>query len=319
MRFHTDHYFAIGAAHLSSGKPCQDHALSGFGAGTAQAVIADGCSSGGHTDVGARILTLATMQAMRDSARMTFIEAITQQQQRLLVATRAILGLKKSDMLATCAFACATPDEGGVIHVQGDGTVAIKYRDGVVSMDHFEWANNAPFYPAYSANGEEHLFFAYHGARAVLQDPTHATPELLDACKKFVETAKFDEMAQTLQATIVAIGKKSPALSVETIGVGRTGLASLKAEFSAEEGVRGREIRIDPGTLPSVELIAVFSDGVSQVESMSWKDVVLDFLAMKNTNGEFVKRRLIRGIRDMRTRGKGPMDDVSAAMICVEE
>ena len=86
-----------------------------------------------------------------------------------------------------------------------------------------------------------------------------------------------------------------------------------------KDGLQGHLLRILPSALQYIELIAVFSDGVSQVDGMTWKEVVLDFLAMKNTNGDFVKRRLIRGIRDMKTKGKGPIDDVSAAMIYLEE
>jgi hypothetical protein len=44
--------------------PCQDYALSGVTRHLAYAVVADGCSSGGKTDIGARVLALATAIAL---------------------------------------------------------------------------------------------------------------------------------------------------------------------------------------------------------------------------------------------------------------
>ena len=322
LKFHTDSYFTIGNAHLTSGKPAQDHALSGFTKDLACAVIADGCSSGGHTDVGARILTLATMQAMRDT-RTTSIDAVAQLQKRILSSAQGLLGLRKGDLQATCAYACLTPAEGAVVHVQGDGAAAIKRRDGSIVIHHFEWANNAPFYPSYSALGEDWLFFTYQGARYIQSHPEILANEavipraILADCEQYVETNSLDGISKDVVNLMVSVGQRYPMLTVDVFRWPAVDTTSLAVR--GDDGAYGYVIRLTPEDLHDVELIAVFSDGVSQVDGMGWKSVIIDFLQMKNTNGEFVKRRMIRSIKDARACGKGPMDDISAAMICVEE
>ena len=69
MQFFTDEYFHIGRAHLGNGQPCQDYALSGQTEETAWAIISDGCSSGGKTDIGARLITLTTAKALKNIAK----------------------------------------------------------------------------------------------------------------------------------------------------------------------------------------------------------------------------------------------------------
>src|SRR3989344_1803041 len=96
LRFSTDHYFHIGSAHYRNGKPCQDYALSGVYGPVACAVVSDGCSTGRHTDVGARVLTLSTLQAIRDHTKAsggaldTAVVSITSRQQQILSTTRII-------------------------------------------------------------------------------------------------------------------------------------------------------------------------------------------------------------------------------------
>ena len=64
-RYTTDSVFAIGASHVATGKACQDYTLSRASDTYAYAIVSDGCSSGGMTDVGARVLALATATAIR--------------------------------------------------------------------------------------------------------------------------------------------------------------------------------------------------------------------------------------------------------------
>jgi hypothetical protein len=200
---------------------------------------------------------------------------LTSQQQNLLFQSRLLLDLDKTDLLATCVYAVATPEDG-MARVQGDGVIALKYRTGAIQAFRFEWNNNTPFYPAYISNGDMESFFAAHGGREKIG--------LTIEEAYFMDWQWYDNPVRAL---------------------------------TTEEGAGGYRVDLSHAVLEQLEFIAVFSDGVSQVDGMSWKEVVLDFLAMKNTNGDFVKRRLIRSIKDMRERGKGPLDDISAAMIHV--
>ena len=66
IKLHTDHYFHIGDTHLTAGKPCQDYAISSVDNNAAFAVVSDGCSTGGDTDIGSRIIALSTITALRE-------------------------------------------------------------------------------------------------------------------------------------------------------------------------------------------------------------------------------------------------------------
>ena len=279
----TDHYFHIGSAHLTSGKPCQDYAISDVYEKMAFAIVSDGCSTGRHTDVGSRMLSLGTASAIRDNwitkhsidVVKTPLE-LNMQQKLIMSGMQEALGLIEQDMLATCLYAYISA-EGGIIHVQGDGVVAIKCRDGKIRMSNLEWANNMPFYPAYKNGNLQQFIDAYGG----------------DLCKK-----KLREEVWMIDFD----GEDFPY--------------DLN-EYSLSRGLSGVTFEINRKELEKIEFIAVFSDGVTQIDGLDWKDAVANFLSFKNTTGAFAKRRMIRGIKDSQKNGKGPFDDISYAVVRV--
>ena len=98
----TDHYFHIGKAHLTGGKPCQDYAISQVYQDAAFALVCDGCSSGRHTDVGSRILGLSTLKALKQYWQTNPIiemdktlTEINLNQKIKLAAARELLGLEQ--------------------------------------------------------------------------------------------------------------------------------------------------------------------------------------------------------------------------------
>jgi len=284
FRFSTDHYFHIGSAHYSSGKPCEDYALSGCNETVACAIISDGCSTGRHTDVGARVLTLSTLQAIRDHVKAsggalnTAVVSITSRQQQIIGTSRLILGLERSDMLATCGYVYVT-QHGGYTHVQGDGVVALKYRNGEILMCRYEWADNTPFYPSYG-DGDLNKFVEAHGGN-------------LDA--------------ERLSSTMVVQKQNGSYAQIDS------------QKYSLRQGLEGVVFNILDKDLDQVEFVAVFSDGVTQIDHVDWKDAVSAFLSFKNTAGDFAKRRMIRGVKDTQQSGKGPVDDISYAVVRIEK
>ena len=62
---HTDHAVLTGTRHTGQALPCQDYCLSQAQGDNAWAVVADGCSTGGETDLGARAWALAARQLLR--------------------------------------------------------------------------------------------------------------------------------------------------------------------------------------------------------------------------------------------------------------
>lgn len=285
MKMHTDHYFHIGFAHLGGGSPCQDYAISQVYKDAAMAVVSDGCSTGGNTDVGSRIMALTVMAAMRDHRDLNHEVCATEtpleidiRQGIVLAGTQKILNLSLRDMLATCIYAYVTP-AGGFIHVKGDGVVAFKYRSGNIVMSRFEWENNMPYYPAYK-NGSLDSFIEAHGndLRAV----------------RLVEEEWRKE------------GDAEPVMS-DCNG------------YALAEGIEGITINISEQAMDEdLEFIVIFSDGIAQIDKFDWQKAVLDFMNFKSFKGEFAKRRMIRGIKNAEGFGKGPFDDISYAVIRIE-
>jgi serine/threonine protein phosphatase PrpC len=73
-----------------------------------------------------------------------------------------------------------------------------------------------------------------------------------------------------------------------------------------------------------VELIGIASDGLSSFinelgERINLIDVVKEVLSIKNYNGEFLKRRMIRMLKDYQAKGFTNYDDVSVAILVNRE
>lgn len=264
MRFHADNYFAIGAAHASAGLPCQDYAVCTTSGENAYAVVSDGCSTGDRTDIGARVVALAAIQAVLHGSGI-----FGEQQPYLIRKAIDTLGLCQSDLLATCLF-CSAGTNGGYFYIIGDGVVAMKLTDGQIIMHRLDWNHNTPFYPAYRIDSRsEDAFFSKHG------------------------------------------GPHAEALNIETV----LDDGSHSYTKTAMEGSIGILFQFNTR---DVEFAALFSDGVTQIDGVDWKDAVREFLNFKTLTGEFVKRRAMRALKDMRDRGRGPVDDFSMAVIRVE-
>ena len=150
MKFVSDHYFHIGHEHVISGTPCQDHALSFSEDKRAGAIVSDGCSSGKETDMGARIITFSTLQAMKSvhEGEYKFAETIKKTSQQKRSEASELLGLTREDLLAT-RLSLYVNEEEIFVHLEGDGVIVVKYGDGSSSLYRYDWAENTPCYPAY--------------------------------------------------------------------------------------------------------------------------------------------------------------------------
>ncbi|MEI7750088.1 MAG: protein phosphatase 2C domain-containing protein [Candidatus Moraniibacteriota bacterium] len=279
---HTDHHFQIGEWHLRSGMPCQDYALSETYGHIAFGIVSDGCSSAGSTDIGARLLTSATAAALREIrefgetiAPETAIGYVRARQKEILDAAGSLLRVGQDDLLATCIHAYVD-EHRGIVLVQGDGVVAIRLNNGNTIAHRLEWDGNMPFYPAYR-NGRLDRFVEAHGAD-------------IDA----------DRLTEDC---FVSDGSREwkPFFSARR--------HSLKA------GMGGIRIDIGPELLEETEFIALFTDGITQIDRIDWKDAISEFLAFRHVAGAFAKRRIMRGIEGMRKAGSVQQDDIACAVI----
>ncbi len=277
MRFHADSAFHIGSQHLRGGMPCQDYALAGGDADHTFAIVTDGCSTGGRTDVGARIVAHTTAQALRgpDITGAGFDHGCFEHD--TLVADA--MGLSVRDLLATCLYIKALPHLHGIqARILGDGVIAHRNPalGGGIWMERLDWAKNMPAYRAYHDDG-------------------------------------FDSF-------IAALADEPAALTItdhyRSGGDIRNNWHSMSR--NAWQGVKGREFYFNSEDTAFIGEIAVFSDGVTQVDGMDWRDVVAQLMSFKSTEGDFVKRRMNRFLKDCRQYGKGPIDDIAMACIHVE-
>lgn len=276
MQLYTaDSYFHIGATHVRSGLPCEDYALAHASDSLAYAIVSDGCSSGGRTDVGARVLAHLTARALeREKERTGFPEAaaVATRVEVLLDEGRLLLGLTEYDMLAT-ALVAVLSNAGGYVRLYGDGVVARGYDDGVLVLSAFSWADNTPYYQSYG-NGTAQTFVEAHGGDLAV-----------------------------------------PRLTEERVTI-REGLVECeKISHTLAEGMAGVHIAIGREEAAHLHTLAVFSDGLMQVEGVSWVQAVQDALAFRTTNGAFLKRRMIRQLKTYERDGFVPYDDVAGAVL----
>lgn len=283
MKLDIDHHFLIGKSHESHGLPCQDHVLTGTldhgDAERAFAIVSDGCSSGGHTDIGSRIITTTTAKAMRimlpsnrdfDSEHP---EKIYRVALSFAEAGANCLGLENHDLLATQLFAVVEPSGHAFVSIYGDGAIATVDDEGAIDVMIYAWDLNTPFYPHQDRN----LFIEAQGG--------NDNPSFTQKMFKLLPNGEV--------------------------------INSVEQRLTTEEGMNGVTWFSD---LPreKVRLLCLFSDGIMQVDKMSVVDVIRNVLAFKNLSGEFVKRRLIRFLKDSKQLGVGPLDDLSVAVIKID-
>lgn len=282
QKFYHDHYFHSGVLHTGNGKPCQDYAISGDFGETVFAIVSDGCSSGRNTDVGSRLISLATASAIREQREMApeiSVQEIDLRRRIITSGIRQLLCLDVEDMLATCLYVFLAPN-GGFIHISGDGAVAFLNKKGDINMSRFDWDKNIPFYHAYV---EDHYvsFINAHGGNLNALALTREDGQFLSEENKYV--------------------------------IGR------KILYSIEDGIKGITLPISAEDINNLAYIAVFTDGVSQVDGIEWKLAVKELLSFKSLSGEFAKRRMIRFIKNSQENGRGPIDDIAYSVIRISD
>lgn len=262
----ADSYFCIGKQHANEGKPCQDYATTQVGEDGAIAIISDGCSTGGKTDLGSRFISCASLLSIQEYKEAKPYDI----RQRILGLSR-LAGANDNDLLATLGIVC---HKNGITrsYLFGDGVIAKKNNFGDLIAIKYEWKSGMPYYLAY--NLEDFISQACNGS---WQSPS---------CTK--EVWHFDYLDNEW-------------------------IKKVDIELSALTGVNGFESLHDDigGSLQENDsFIAVFSDGITQIKDVDWKDVVFEFMNYKSTSGEFVKRRMMKALKTMT-----PMDDIACSVL----
>ncbi len=280
--YHADHAIHIGHDHVRAGILCEDYAWSEVTEKYALAIISDGCSSGAATDIGARLTTLAYRNVLRTVAATrsqlgspAVQEEIDAKAMKLVWASAAMLSLERNDLLATVGFVIATPTSV-LIRLIGDGVVALMGADGHTLMHRFEWDNSTPFYPVYHTGTDVAEFVRAHGADE--------------------HTPRFHEEQYLKRSTgeLELIGRQS---------------------YSVANGIHGFTLQLEGDARERLSGVALFSDGITQVQETPWYIAASDALAYKSIAGVFVRRRLLRLTKTWNTDGHEHHDDLSCATV----
>lgn len=144
---HADGHFAIGKSHVV----CQDYVRTGRTPdGRAYVIVADGCSSSKDTDLGARLLVLATETFITTTKPSKTTHNAVNFDIIASIATKYAnhMGLHPTCLDATLLVAIETETHIAVSRM-GDGVVAARERTGAYQYSNHEFASGAPFYTNY--------------------------------------------------------------------------------------------------------------------------------------------------------------------------
>lgn len=288
-----DHFFTIGSAHQTEGTPCEDYALSGrLETGTVFGVVADGCSGAkANTDVGARAIAWAFKRALEqraDSPGEWFGPGFYELLKETFVSFQ--FAGAPLDYLATLVGIAATPEQASIL-VHGDGAVVLRYADDRIRVIEFNWWDNTPFYLNYQVHPEWLDKFLRPYQNGVIE-PFSLRDTLWSRTE---EGFKVDETTQT--------------------------------RFAIDDVLSGHVLNFRPAE-QGIVAIAVLTDGLEQFSlpataqtPASMQDMVPvvevagQALAYKNHEGAFVKRRMLRALKEYRKSGVVPRDDVGIATV----
>lgn len=287
VKMNTDHHFVIGKTH----KVCEDYALSGEVDGIHYAIVCDGCSSSPDTDFGARILARAALRHIKKSndnklfANLVSSTAETQAKS---------LGLPGHALDSTLIVVSCIKDYF-YINMYGDGayhvekfyekeTIVGAVHDGMKAI-HTEtivsqYEKSMPYYLSYLLNKQlDDKYWKINTSRPV----TYLS---------YINMEYYDEKIERAQ-TSPWIYEEHHKDDVRFIAVMSDGVESFEQKLSSETSISTK----------SVQAI----------------DVLKELVAFKGFKGEFVKRRMIRALKDFNAQGIHHNDDVSLAVIYNDE
>jgi len=185
------------------------------------------------------------------------------------------LALRPEDMFATLLVGVVQAHGDGYLRVYGDGIVAACYDNGVRVYSQVSWDDNMPFYPRYQGNLRD-AFIVAHGGDL---DRERVTQEVVRVSGEHVVRTK-------------------------------TRVTLREAMDGDEMSLRAPQL---PGDAP--RMVALFSDGLAQIEGVSWEQAVDEALAFRSTKGAFLKRRMIRQFKQYERDGVIAHDDVAGAVL----
>lgn len=144
----SDGAFLTGQRHFLQALPGQDYALAGQSQGLAWGVVSDGCSSSGHTDVGARLWAHAGAAVLQRHGLGIVPEVSRFAQLALQEASPLLERFAYDDGFATLGLVASDGRRAGAA-LFGDGVLMALQRDGTLVFWGLSYAQSLPRYLNY--------------------------------------------------------------------------------------------------------------------------------------------------------------------------
>ncbi len=267
---------------------CQDYVINGQKNDKLHYIfLADGCSSSNQTDVGARILCHTGKFYI---SFITALDDIKVDHENTINSSHiacGVIGIDAKCLDATLISAVGTP-ETVKVDVAGDGVIALRDREGLLRIISFEYDKNYPFYLNYKHPSYQDRYESW-----IAEKQIHS----------------FEVCVLDSQAVIKT--QDNPNLLFHSEDNNST--ITIRPENT--------EISICP---EYYDFVAIMSDGVKsfyetdatgKMATLDYLNVVHDILNFKNTNGEFVKRRLNKFRKKCEQDKIHHYDDISLGVI----
>ncbi|MHA2426409.1 MAG: protein phosphatase 2C domain-containing protein [Candidatus Hermodarchaeia archaeon] len=261
---------------------CEDYALSGKTEDRAFAVMSDGCSGSPRTDFGARFLALAMEQILtNEKMSEEEIGGIHMMGLNLARLMSSTSGLGDACLDATLGFVF-TDKHFFRAFLSGDGAIAALKRNGEKWCGIIEYPSGAPPYLSYSLDEERVKYYL----------------EQTEGCPFTLTVHEW------------------------------TNLESVSTTVNENEGMNSHAFAFPRD---EYELVMVMSDGVGSFQKPIHSEttryfepvdairIVDELLAVKSYNGDFMKRRYKRVIKNLCIKsGWKHLDDISVAAVHAE-
>lgn len=213
-----------GRSHVLAGKPNQDAFVARIGEAALVTVVCDGCGSGAHSELGARIganavaeRSLAAIQRGDSLASDEVLERVRLEVLEDLFAVMRVMGGRSSTVVTEhflfTVLAVAIEKEKATIFGIGDGVYAV---DGeVVAIGPFE--GNAPPYLGYALLGSAGPSFVIHRAMPVdsaarIAIATDGAMDLDPSIAEIAADPRCFANRDTIRRTLTLVARKKPGL-----------------------------------------------------------------------------------------------------------
>ena len=278
---HTDCISLIGNSH----RTCQDYAY----ADEDMIIVADGCSSSKDSDIGARIWTHCAKKILREWGTLEGEDGFLSynklafEMMKMGADIANNMGLNYSVLDST--LIAAVRDKGMPDRVQvyayGDGTIVLTGPDGCIhNVIDIHFTSGAPYYLSY----------------------------LIDIRRERGYMHEFGWGKKIITESELFCG----ASFVDVSDQGK------KVECDFDTPFTYTIDKLQPGSS-----LAIFTDGIGSFVSedgavaAAKKWLINDFMHFKNYNGDFVKRRVAKVIKEQVAKGMGHYDDFSMAAMVI--